>query len=254
MKKGGKPRVLLYDLETSPYVGFTWGKWEQNVIQFVSERQIISFAWKWLGEKDVHVCSLPDFKGYKKDPKNNKELVRKLHSLFEEADINVGHNVVEFDDKVSNTDFLLHGLPPPPPHKCVDTLKVLRSKFAFSSNKLDDACGRLNLGRKVKHAGFEMWLGCLNGDPKSWAMLREYNKGDVLLLEKLYLKLRPWMTNHPSMIPTDRAIFSCPRCESKNLHCRGWVRTLPGDKQRLQCQDCGTWSTGVVVKREFRIR
>lgn len=254
MKKGGEPRVLLYDLETSPCIGFTWGKWEQDVIQFISERQIISASWKWLGEKRVHVLALPDFPGYKKNPKDNGALIKKLHELFEEADVTVGHNVIEFDDKVANTDFLLHGLKPPPPHKNVDTLRVLRSKFALSSNKLDDAGARLGLGRKVKHPGFDMWLGCLNGDPKSWAKLRKYNKGDVVLLEKLYLMIRPWMVNHPSMIPTDRSVMACPRCESKNLQSRGWSRTVSGDRQRFQCQDCGAWPSGVLVKKELRIR
>ena len=247
-------KILLYDLETSPYVGFTWGKWEQDVIQFVSERKIISFAWKWLGEKDIHVLALPDFPGYKKNPRNNKALIKKLHSLFESADATVGHNVIDFDDKVANTDFLFHGFNPPPPHKQIDTLRLLRSRFAMASNKLDDACSRLGLGRKVKHPGFDMWLGCLNGDPKSWALMRKYNKGDVALLEKLYLKIRPWMTNHPSMIPTDRAHYACPKCESPRLQGRGKEKTKLGSRQRFQCQDCGSWFYGVWFKNELRIR
>lgn len=254
MKRRGKPRILLYDLETSPYIGYTWGKWEQNVIEFVSERQIISVAWKWLGEKKTRVMALPDFPEYKKNPKSNKSLIKKLHELFEEADITVGHNVIEFDDKVANTDFLLHKLLPPPPHKQVDTLRVLRSRFAFVSNKLDDACARLGLGRKVKHEGFPMWLGCLAGDMKAWAKMKKYNRGDVSLLEKLYLRIRPWMTNHPSMIPTDSPFFACPKCESSRLQGRGWSRTIAGERQRFQCQDCGAWSTGVAVRNELRIR
>lgn len=254
MKKGGKPRILLYDLETAPCIGFTWGRWEQDVIEFISERQIISVAWKWLGEKKVHVKALPDFPEYKKNPKNNRQLVKMLHGLFEEADVTVGHNVIDFDDKVANTDFLLSELPPPPPHKAVDTLRALRSKFALSSNKLGDACQRMGIGKKVPHPGFKMWLGCLNGEPWAWSLLRRYNRGDVALLEKLYLRIRPWMSDHPFMIPTDRAHFACPRCEGKKLQGRGFVRNKTGERQRFQCQDCGAWFLGIFVKKELRIR
>lgn len=255
MEEGGNPRILLYDLETSPYVGITWGpKWEADIIEFVSERQIISFAWKWLGEKEVHVLALPDFPEYKRNPKSNKSLIKKLHELFELADVTVGHNVVDFDDKVSNTDFLLHKLPPPPPHKTVDTLRILRSRFAFASNKLDDACARLGIGHKVKHPGISMWLGCLDGDPECWAKMKEYNAGDIVLLEKLFLRLRPWATRYPHVIPTNRAFFACPRCKSKKMQGRGYSRTLAGDRKRYQCQSCGSWCTGVTVKKELRLR
>jgi hypothetical protein len=255
MKKGGKPRILLYDLETSPYIGFTWGpKWEANIIEFIAERQIISIAWKFLGEKKVHVKALPDFPEYKTNPKSNKQLMQFIHELFEEADITVGHNVIDFDDKVANTDFLIHKLTPPPPHKRVDTLKILRAIFAFASNKLDDACVRLGIGKKVPHPGFKMWLGCLNGEAWAWALLKKYNRGDVILLEKLYLRLRPWAAQHPSMIPTDRAVFACPKCESSHLQGRGFIRTTTGERQRFQCQECGAWFTGVSVKKELRIR
>ena len=254
----GRTRVLLYDLESAPYIGYTWGKWEQNVIQFIEERYIISFAYKWLGEKKVHVVSLPDFSGYKKDRKNNKALVQKLHDLLDQADIAVGHNVMDFDDKVANTDFLVHDMKPTLPHKCVDTLKILRSKFALSSNKLDDACARLKIGRKVKHPGFEMWLGCLAGDKKSWALMRKYNAMDVVLLEKLYLRIRAWHTGHPNMLPSSTALFACKTCKSTNLQGRGWTRTKLGEKQRFQCNDCGVWSTSTWVgkkeKKELRLR
>jgi hypothetical protein len=246
-------RVLLYDLETSPNLGYTWGKWEQDVIQFVEERKIISVAWKWLGNADVHVRALPDFPNYKKDPKDNKALVCHLHSLMEQADVTVGHNVIDFDDKISNMEFVRHGLKPAPPHKQVDTLKVARTYFAFNSNKLDDLGAVLGLGRKVKHPGIELWLGCLHGDLASWALMKKYNKGDVVLLEKIYLKFRPWMLKHPNLNPLDRAAFSCPYCRSARLTHRGWSITTGGRKQRFQCQECGKWAVASWVKKQLRI-
>lgn len=253
--------MLLYDLETSPFIGFSWAKWETDIIEFIAEKRIISFAWKWLGEKKTHVLAMPDFPGYKPgldsfmgSPKNNRALVVALHNLFGQADVTVGHNVIEFDDKTSNSDFLVHGLKPPPPHRTVDTLKVARSKFKFASNKLDDLGARLELGRKVKHPGFALWKGCLHGDKKAWDLMKKYNAGDVDLLEKVYHKLRPWMTSHPNMLDQARAELACPSCKGKKLKQSGVRLMVGGTRPRYQCLDCGKWSTGHVVKRGLRIR
>ena len=57
-----KAKILIYDLETSPNQGYTWGKYEQNVIQFTKEWELLSFAYKWLGEKKVKCLARPNFK------------------------------------------------------------------------------------------------------------------------------------------------------------------------------------------------
>jgi hypothetical protein len=241
-------KVLLYDVEVGPNIAYIWGKYEQDALgDFIQERQVISFAWKWLGEKDVHVLSLPRFKEYKKDRNSNRSLIMRLHELFVRADIVIGHNVDKFDDKMANTEFILNGLNPPPPHKTIDTLKVARSRFRFNSNKLDDLGIRLGVGRKVKTGGFKLWAGCLNGDMKSWSLMEGYNKQDVILLEKVYLKLRPWIKNHPDLNAIDRHV-GCPACKGINLNRRGWERVGTGRRRRYQCNDCGKWARGTIHK------
>lgn len=241
-----KARILLYDIETSPNVAYIWGKYEQNALgDFIQERKMISVAWKWLGEKKVHVAALPMFPGYSKNPESNTALVRLFHSIISQADIVVGHNAKSFDEKMVNADFIHCGLKPPPPHKVIDTLLAARSRFRFNSNKLDDLGERLNLGRKMEHGGFKLWLGCLKGDRASWKTMMRYNKQDVVLLEKVYLKLRPWMTNHPNLSHYSR-VESCPSCESENTERRGWSYTKKKKKQRIICRDCGSWFLGDI--------
>lgn len=247
-------RVLLYDVESSPNLAYVWGKYEQNALgDFVKERQIISFAWKWLGEKQVHVLALPSFKSYARFPENNRALILKLHALFSQADIIVGHNIDDFDDKMANTDFIKHGLQPPPPHKTVDTLKVARSKFRFNSNKLDDLGAFLKLGRKIKHDGFGLWVRCLAGNNKAWSLMKRYNKNDVTLLERIYLRIRPWMTNHPNMTALDGK-EACPTCRSKNIKRSGWLVLQNTKKQRFACKDCGRWFSGSVVQQKWKFK
>lgn len=247
-------KVLLFDVETSPNIGYTWGLWEQNVIKIIRPRQIMCFSWKWLGEKKSHVLAMPDFPGYRKDRENNRLLILALHRLISQADIVIGHNVDGFDDKRANTDFIKHGLNPPPPHKTVDTLKVARSKFQFNSNKLGDLGTFLGVGQKVKHWGFDLWRRCLDGDPKAWALMKRYNRGDVDLLERVYLKERPWMTNHPAIKP--RGDVACSLCHSKHIQFRGHRKTRRGLVPRYQCQEpnCGHWDSGILVKKAWTIK
>ncbi len=251
---GYPAKVLLYDIESSPNIAYVWGKYEQNVLgDFIKERQVISVAWKWLDEKQIHCLSLPMLPTYKKNPEDNKGLILKIHELFSQADIVVGHNVDAFDDPMSNSEFLIHGLKPPPPHKSVDTLKFARHKFRFNSNKLGDLGKRLKIGAKVHTGGFELWSACLRGDKKAWARMVLYNMGDVSLLEKIYLKMRPWMSNHPNI--TDGGI-GCPACGSKRYQSRGVARFSQGYRHKFQCQEygCSKWFRGAIVKKEWRFR
>jgi hypothetical protein len=78
------------------------------------------------------------------------------------------------------------------------------------------------------------------GDRKAWKKMLAYNAHDVLLTEKLYLKLLPWMTSHPNLgLYTDRPV--CPRCGSSKINFRGTVRNTTTIYQSFQCQSCGGW-------------
>lgn len=240
-------RVLLYDVETSPNIGFTWGRIEQNVIAFIRERMIISIAWKWLDESKVHCAALPHFKTYKKNKHDNRELIKKFHAVMTKADIAISHNGSRFDEKQLSTEFLKHKLKPPTPHKVIDTLIVARRYFRFNSNRLDDLGESLGVGRKLKHEGFDLWLGCLNGDKKAWETMRAYNRQDVVLLERVYKKMLPWISSHPNMTHFSGDRMACSGCGSSNTERRGRVFYAGSSRGRLQCRNCGKWSLGQSV-------
>jgi hypothetical protein len=248
----GGLKVLLFDLETAPNLAYVWEKYEQNVISFKKERYILSFAYMWLSDQKTIVKALPDYDLYKKKPQDDFCLVAELWRLFDEADVIVAHNGNSFDIRMSNAAFIRHGMKPPEPYKTVDTLLVARNKFRFNSNKLDDLGELLKIGRKVKTGGFDLWLGCLMGENKSWGLMKKYNKQDVELLKEVYLKLRPWMTNHPNMNllhGTNR----CPTCQSNKIHSRGFGYTKTTKYNRYQCQTCGGWFRGKAEPNEGNI-
>lgn len=232
-------KILLIDIETAPNIGYTWDKYEQNVIEFKEHWYILSCSVKWLGEKKARTYVLPDFPSYSKSKKNDRELVEKIREYLEEADIVVAHNGDRFDLPRINARLVFHGLTPPRPYQTVDTLKLARTYFKFSSNSLDDLCKYLKLGKKVSHTGPKLWLACMEGDMKSWRLMRKYNTHDVDLLELAYLKLRPWARRHPNLTYFNRKEVNCPICESPNTHRDGYVYNRCSKKQRRECEDCG---------------
>lgn len=229
-----KPKILFIDIETSPNISYTWGKWEQDVIEFKKEWYILSFSAKWLHGKQI-TRGLCDYKGV-----SDKSLVKEIWGLFDEADVIVAHNGDQFDIKKIQTRFTTYNIKPPAPFKTIDTKKVAKRYFGFNSNSLNDLGKSLGLGKKYKHNGFELWLGCMAGDKKSWSIMKKYNVIDVILLEKIYLHFLPWISSHPNY----SSFFGgpvCPKCGSKDIIHKGYTMTLTAQFRRFVCRDCGGW-------------
>jgi DNA polymerase elongation subunit (family B) len=240
-------KILLLDLETFPNLGYTWGKYEQNVIEIVRPTFLLSFSYKWLGSDHAVVKRLIDYDGYQNDPENDKSLVIDLWKVLDEADIIVAHNGDSFDIKRANARFITHGLAPPSPAKTVDTLKIARKHFKFESNKLSDLGQALGLGAKLSHTGWALWKRCRDGDVDAWDLMGRYNLQDVLLLEAVYLKLLPWSATHPNV--NEPGTEACPKCASTKVQRRGVATAKTRTYRRMHCSGCGTWYQGTILKK-----
>jgi uncharacterized protein YprB with RNaseH-like and TPR domain len=247
LAKTGSPRIAFFDIETAPIKGYTWTMYDTNVVSVTKPTYMLCFAVKWAHQKTVKTYALPDYPLYKKDRENDRELAKELWRVMDEADIIIAHNGDSFDIKKANARFITHGLTPPAPGKSIDTLKIARKCFKFDSNKLDSIGGYLGVGRKLPHTGIHLWLGCMNGDPKAWRMMRRYNAQDVRLLEQVYLKVRAWAGSHPNLTLYEDG-KGCPTCRSQNIQRRGITVAKSVRRQRFQCQDCGAWCSGEMIK------
>jgi len=240
-----QPKILFLDIETFPNLGYIWGKYDQNVIRFTQQSCIATFVAKWAGKKEITTGALPDYIGYTPGSYDDKALVADLWKLFDEADIIIAHNGDSFDIKVVIGRFIIHGLLPPSPFKTIDTKKLAKEVARYNSNSLDDLCSQFGFGRKIK-TDFDLWEGCINGDPECWKNMVKYNRMDVLLLEKTYYRLAPFAKTHPNLTFWTRG--ECPKCGSTNIQYRGVARCVTRQYQRFQCNDCGSW--GRVAKSD----
>lgn len=229
-------KTLVLDIETRPHLGYVWSLWQDNMSlgAVVETGSVICFAAKWLGERKVEYYS--DFHH------GHETMILRAWELIDEADAIVHYNGRAFDMKHLNREFLVAGLTPPSPHQDIDLYTAVKAKFKFASNKLAHVSKQLGLGGKVETGGFELWLGCMAGDPKAWAKMKKYNIGDVRLTEQVHNILLPWIPRYPNVALHDGKAHGCPKCGSKHVTRQGVKSTGAGTFQQYKCQDCGGWS------------
>jgi len=200
----------------------------------VDTSYILCWSAKWLGSDDIMFERTWKRKG------SSKAMIQRIHGLLSEADCVVTFNGVKFDLPVLNREFIMHGLNQPAPFQNLDLLKVARSRFRFASNKLQHLSTELGLGTKTPHEGFMLWIKCMDLDKEAWDSMTTYNKQDVLLLEKLYYRLLPWLKNAPNQsVILGRE--TCPHCGSQQYQGRGYSYTQAGKYRRYQCTKCHSW-------------
>jgi DNA polymerase elongation subunit (family B) len=239
VKRGKVPKILMFDIETSPMEVYVWGLWKQKIsIQNVMEDWIVlMWAGKWLcdsrtfGERITVEEVLA---------KNDERIVRAIWKVLDEADIVVAHNAWGFDVRKLNARFLYYKMTPPSPYQVIDTYKAARKQFNLSSYKLDYLNQYLNLDEKKDPQSFTLWKRVMKGEEKAIREMYAYNVQDVAALEDLYLALRPWIKSHPNLgLYMDMDEPVCSNCGSNDLWWNSMYYTPAGKYKACKCKACG---------------
>jgi len=231
-------KVLVLDIEWRPALAYVWRMWDENVgpDQLIDHGGMLCFCAHWEGSKEFMFFSEWD--------DTREGMAKAALALLEEADAVVTYNGDKYDLPKITGEILLAGLNPPPVVTSIDVIKAVK-KFGFNMNRLAYIGPLLKVGGKVKHEGFNLWKDVMNGSEKARAKMKKYCIQDVRLLEKLYQKIKPFIRNHPHM---GKEKHECGACGSNHVHARGFRRTKAFKIQRLQCQNCGSWSDGTRTK------
>ena len=234
------PKILVFDIETSPLKAYVWGKWKQDIqdSHIIDDWFMISWSAKWLFDSEIMSDVLTPKEALKK---NDKRITKSVWKLLNEADIVIAHNGLRFDIKRVNSRFLEYDLKLPAPYETIDTLLHARRKFAMTSNRLDYLAKKLGFEGKIK-TEFGLWIGCLNGDQESLTKMNTYCDQDILTLEDVYLKMRPYIQPHPNIaITIADGITRCPTCGGTDLKSEGSYNTTVNSYEALRCS-CGALS------------
>lgn len=236
---GLKFKRLFFDIETSPNLVFSWNVGYDIKIDYnniIKERAIICICYKYEGENLVH--SLTWDKG------DDKKMLQRFAEVINGADEVIGHNSDRFDVKWVRTRCIYHGIPMTHDIKGIDTLKEARGKFKFNSNRLDYIGKYLGLGEKMETGGFDLWKDIvLNNNKSSLEKMVAYCKQDVVLLEKVFNKINPYIpvkTNVALMF--GRNPISCPECLCERTVVNGYKISAAGTRKvTMQCKGCGKY-------------
>jgi len=237
-------KILLLDIETLPLLVLVYQKqvWKARIghDKVLADWIMVTWAAKWLNEDDVLSDRLDSTEIYHED---DSRIVKSLWTLLDEADIVIAHNI-PFDVPNINTRSIKHGLLPPSPFKTIDTLKVAQNQFGFTHNGLDALANFFDLEGKTPTT-FELWKSCLFGDSEALEEMETYNIQDVLVLEKVYLKLRPYIVGHSNLdLYIDSSTPVCTHCGSQHIKKQEgkYFYTQAVRYETFRCDDCGAIS------------
>lgn len=244
------PKILIYDIETAPILAWVWSNWQTNVIRTKEDWYVLSVQHSWFDpdvepeDMDIHFERKALAKG------NDRALAKHAWRLIDEADVIVAHNGDSFDLKKLNARFLKYGLGLPSPAIQIDTKKEAKRHLNLASYSLAEIGRYFGLGDKTPHTGFDMWEGCMNNDPESWAMMEKYGSQDVRLLASVFRFFFPSM-NYPGRAGNRFNMqqwsgnYSCTMCGHDRTESRGKYRTKAGWKRTRRClnPECKHWMT-----------
>ena len=205
---------------------------------------IICAGWKELGKKKVHCINAWDFKAWNKNVNDDREVCQAIYEVLKDADAVITHNGIRFDWKYLQTRLVYNGFPPLHKIKHIDTCSVAKRNFLSFNNKLGYLGDWLVKDNKLENGGWELWVKVHRRDKKAQKLMERYCKQDVILLEKVFLKLRPFIKNLPNrnhFRPLQKTLDNknvCPTCGSTDLKKWGFYRTSVMEYQRYRCGHC----------------
>jgi len=239
-----KPVILFFDCETSPITATTWTLYpkylsHENIIE---DWYIICAAWKELNDKQVSSVAITK-------PGDDYVVCKKLRAALAKADVLIGHNLNSFDVKKLNARLIFHKLPPLPLIPTVDTLREIKKVAAFTSNRLDYLAKTL-VGKGKLKTDFSLWRDVMNGSKAALKKMVDYCKVDVIRLQQIYERLRPYFKTHIHLgVLSGEDRTSCPKCGSTHTKRNGVRVTAAGLKcAEYQCTDCGGYFRLPIVK------
>jgi len=233
--------VLVLDIETSLMEVYTWGLYKQSftIKQIKREPFILSWSAKLLGAPKVMSDVVTPEEAI---AGSSKRIMQSLWNQLDEANIVIGHNVVDFDLRWIKFEFLKHGIYLPSPYQTIDTYKICKREFRSVSGKLDYYAHVLGIGKKMP-TEYEWWIDCGYGNKDRLKQMQEYCDHDVRLEEELYFKIRPYIHNHPNVGLFAQGIngLVCASCGKDDIELKGEYPTPLNLYDAYQCNYCHSW-------------
>lgn len=248
MREGVLNRILILDVERLPGISkqFWWERGDLQKGRYIHyetvERmpRVTIVCAKWYDDPDI--IRLAEW-----DKGGRKKFLRNVHNLMSQADIIVGHFITGADlPWLANDLHVEANLPPLPPFKTIDTLKVIRKVFGSGApfKGLDAFCQILGIESKTdRYDPQAMERAVTEKSVEDRERLVDYCAGDVIATQGLLDWLRPHLPNPPALfVDGEDKMTTCHRCgfETKPIAKRYIANIMSYSMRR--CLNCGGYS------------
>ena len=242
-------KIMIYDIETSrgEFSAFWTGKQYLGWQAMTREPEIISVSWKWLGDDKVHhlhwdlkICS-------------DEQLMKDFVVEYNKADMVVGYNNNRFDNRWVNARAMKYGLPINVFVKSFDIMKNLKRLIRVPSYSMAFMSRFFGITLKLSHEGVIMWdkieRGTLEERREYITKMLDYNIGDIITTEEIFLKLRKYMgaeVNFATLHGGEK--WQCPHTGSEAVRLDRVTSTKAGTLQYIMTSAEGQYK---IPQRDY---
>lgn len=242
-----KPKILFYDIETSPLAAWVWRPGKQVVrhgqlMKGHSRYGIICITYCFDDGKPAKVIDW----GFKEQ--STAHVVREFDAVVRKynPDVIIGKNSDRFDNKHLNSVRMYEGLAAFPEfmERTDDLEKQMRKYFYLPSYALDYFSAELGLGGKIKME-FNDWIKIVTKDKKdgekALKKMCRYGKKDIVDTRALWnycsAHFKPKL-NAATLLGE----LACTNCGSRDI-CKNGTRTLGKTLyQQFHCKEHGGYA------------
>jgi hypothetical protein len=247
-----KPKILFYDIETSPLRAWVWrlGKQVVRHIQLDDDYNkygIICITYCWNDGKPAKAIDW----GYKEQ--DSSKVVERFDKIIKQADITIGKNSDRFDVKHINTIRMMNNLSPMPEWvKYTDDLeKQMRKYFYLPSYGLDYFSDLLGFGGKIKME-FQDWIDIVEKTPgqgrQKLKKMVNYGKKDVEDTRALWNYVSKHF-DHKFNMATYNQDMVCKHCGSSHIHKNGIRQSGQSMYQLFFCTEHGGYAGRAAIRK-----
>lgn len=247
LRDGVLTKILILDVERLPGITTQYW-WDRGDLQ---KGRYIHYETVERMPRTTLVCAKwydsPEVLAFAEwDKGGRKRFLKRVHALMAKAEIIVGHNLDQADVPWLAGDLYIEGgLPPLPPFKTIDTLKVIRKVFKSGApfKSLDAFCQVAGLPAKSDRYDRAAMERAVSGSAEDRERLTSYCCGDVIATQGLLDYLTPYLPNPPTLLVSGKdTLTTCHRCggDTEPIPRRYVAQVISYSMRR--CTDCKGYS------------
>lgn len=169
-------RVAMFDIECTELVA--------------NRGHILCASLKTSDEDTPKTWRIDDYKLFKKEPWNDRELCTDLAEALEGCDLLVGWYSSRYDWPFLNSRLVKNGLLPLDRRLHHDLWRTARANLCLTSNRLESVSDFLGTKIKKNHLDWVTWEKAAFGIKEAMDYLAEHCELDVLVLEEAFDRLK----------------------------------------------------------------